>query len=192
MAIRNIINDIKAIHETPVYYFGSYHELGTLETDDFTINIIDVLKALEPYEIAQSIDELTESGYIYDDCNYRGDNSYNWSAPVNHHFDFKIYNNNNTVNNCCYVEFMVHRFGDVRGNYTTSVVLEFMGDYEFYETLTECYKYSNVEIDGINYDVDVNIFSDAFEVWDDDGNYLGTVHGCDKEEVIEEIKKVVC
>ena len=56
MTIRNIINDIKEIHETPVYYFGDYHELGTLEADDFTINIIDVLEALEPYEITESID----------------------------------------------------------------------------------------------------------------------------------------
>lgn len=87
---------------------------------------------------------------------------------------------------------MVHKFGDVRGNYTDSVVLKFMNDYEFYEILSECYKHSNIEIDGINYYVNVDIFSDAFEVWDDDGKYIGTVHGYDKEDIVEEIKKVVC
>lgn len=192
MAIRNIVNDIRAIHETPVYYFGSYHELGTLETDDFTINIIDVLKALEPYEIAESIEELTECGYIYDDCNYKADNSYNWSAPVNHHFDFSIYNNDNTACDVCYVEFKVHRFGDVRGNYTESVVLQFDNEYEFLEVLSECNKYNSIEIDDINYYIDISIFSDTFEVSDNDVNYITTVYGYDKEDIVEEIKKVVC
>lgn len=189
MTIRNIINDIKAIHETPVYYFGSYHELDALETDDFTINIIDVLEALEPYEISESINELTEGGYIYNECDYKGDNSYNWNAPVNHDFDFKVYNN--TANGVCYVEFKVHRFGDVRGNYTDSVVLEFMNDYEFYETLSECNKYSTIEIDGNNYNVDVNIFSDGFETFDDNGNYITTVYGYDADEITEEIRNAL-
>ena len=191
MTIRAIINDIKAIHETPVYYFGSYHELDALETDDFTINIIDVLEALEPYEITESIEELTEGGYIYNDCDYKGDNSYNWLAPINHNFDFKIYDNENTADGVCYIEFKVHRFGDVRGNYTETVVLQFDSDYEFLETLSECNKYSTVEIDGNNYNVDVNIFSDGFEVFDDNGNYIATVYGYDADEITEEIRNAI-
>ena len=191
MTIRNIINDIKEIHETPVYYFGDYHELGALETNDFTINIINVLEALEPYEITESIGELTEGGYISDDCGHRGDNSYNWMAPVNHHFNFNIYDNKNTACGVCYVEFKVHRFGDVRGNYTETVVLQFVNDYEFLETLSECNKYNNIEIDGNNYNVDVNIFSDGFEVFDDNGNYIATVCGYDADEITEEIKNAL-
>ena len=191
MTIKAIIDDIKKIHETPVYYFGEYHELNALETDDFTINIIDVLKTLELYEIAESIEELTESGCIYLDCDYKGDNSYNWASSINHNFDFKIYNNNNTASDVCYVEFAVHRFGDVRGNYTDNVVLEFMNDYEFYETLSECNKYSIVEIDGVNYSIDVNIFSDGFEVFDDNGNYITTVCGYDADEIADEIKNAL-
>ena len=191
MTIKAMIEDIKEIHEAPVYYFGDYHELETLETDDFTINIIDVLEALEPYEITESIEELTESGYIYDDCDYKGDNSYNWLAPINHHFDFKVYDNDNTDCDACYIEFKVHRFGDVRGNYTESVVLQFDSDYEFLETLSECNKYSTIEIDGNNYNVDVNIFSDGFETFDDNGNYIATVYGYDADEITEEIKNAI-
>ena len=191
MTIRNMIKDIKEIHETPVYYFGSYHELDALETDDFTINIIDVLEALESYEITESIEELTEGGYIYDDCDYRGDNSYNWMAPVNHHFNFNIYDNENTTCDVCYIEFKVHRFGDVRGNYTESVMLEFMNNYEFYEALSECNKYNTIEIDGINYSVDVNILSDTFEVFDDNGSYIATVCGYDADEITEEIRNAL-
>ena len=191
MTIRNMIEDIKAIHETPVYYFGSYHELDALEPDDYTINIIDVLEALESYEITESIEELTESGYIYDDCDYKGDNSYNWMAPINHHFNFNIYDNENTACGVCYIEFKVHRFGDVRGNYTESVMLEFMNNYEFYEALSECNKYNTIEIDGINYSVDVNIFSDGFEVFDDNGNYIATVYGYDTDEITEEIRNAL-
>ena len=191
MTIRNMIEDIKAIHETPVYYFGSYHELDALEPDDYTINIIDVLEALEPYEIPETIEELTESGYIYDDCDYKGDNSYNWLAPINHHFDFKVYDNDNTDCDACYIEFKVHRFGDVRGNYTESVMLEFMNNYEFYEALSECNKYNTIEIDGINYSVDVNILSDTFEVFDDNGSYIATVCGYDADEITEEIRNAL-
>ena len=188
MSIRNIISDIKGIHGAPVYYFGDYHELGALETDGFTINIIDVLEALEPYEITESIEELTEGGYISDVCDYKGDNSYNWMSPVNHHFNFNIYDNACGV---CYVEFKVQRFGDVRGNYTEAVVLQFDNEYEFLETLSECNKYNNVEIDGNNYNVDVNIFSDGFEVFDDGGNYITTVCGYDVDEITEEIKNAL-
>ena len=191
MTIRNIINDIKEIHETPVYYFGDYHELGTLETDDFAINIIDVLEALEPYEITESIDELTEGGYIYNDCDYRGDNSYNWMAPVNHHFNFNIYDNENTACGVCYIEFKVHRFGDVRGNYTETVVLRFDNNYEFLEILSECNKYNSIEIDGNNYNVDVNIFADGFEIFDDNGNYITTVYGYNADEITEEIRNAL-
>ena len=191
MTIKAIIEEIKEIHGAPVYYFGSYHELDALETDDFTINIIDVLEALEPYEIAETIEELTEGGYIYNDCDYKGDNSYNWLAPINHNFDFKIYDNENTADGVCYIEFKVHRFGDVRGNYTETVVLQFDSDYEFLETLSECNKYSTVEIDGNNYNVDVNIFSDGFEVFDDNGNYIATVYGYDADEITEEIRNAI-
>lgn len=191
MTIKAMIEDIKEIHETPVYYYGSYHELDALETDDFTINIIDVLEALEPYEITESIDELTESGSIYNNCDYKSDNSYNWSAPINHDFDFKVYDNENTVCDVCYIEFKVHRFGDVRGNYTESVVLEFENNYEFYEALSECNKYNSIEIDGINYNVDVNIFSDGFEIFDDNGSYITTVYGYDADEITEEIRNAL-
>lgn len=191
MTIRDIINDIKEIHGAPVYYFGDYHKLDALETDNFTINIIDVLETLESYEITESIEELTEGGYIYNDCDYIGNNSYNWLAPINHNFDFKIYDNNNTACGVCYVEFKVHRFGDVRGNYTDSVVLEFMNDCEFYEVISECNRYNTIEIDGINYGIDVNIFSDAFEVYDDNGNYITAVCGYDADEITEEIKNAI-
>ena len=109
-------------------------------------------------------------------------------APINHHFNFNIYDNACGV---CYVEFKVHRFGDVRGNYTETVVLQFNNDYEFLEILSECNKYNNVEIDGNNYNVNVNIFSDGFEVFDDNGNYITTVYGYDAGEITEEIKNAL-
>ena len=112
-------------------------------------------------------------------------------APVNHHFNFNIYDNENTTCDVCYIEFKVHRFGDVRGNYTETVVLQFDNNYEFLETLSECNKYNTVEIDGINYNVDVNIFSDTFEVYDDNGNYIASVCGCDADEITDEIIKLV-
>ena len=64
-------------------------------------------------------------------------------------------------------------------------------NYEFLETLSECNKYNSVEIDGNNYNVDVNIFADGFEIFDDDGNYITTAHGYDADEITEEIRNVI-
>ena len=89
------------------------------------------------------------------------------------------------------MEFKVHRLGDVRGNYNETIVLQFDNDYEFLEILSECNKYNNVEIDGNNYNVNVNIFSDGFEVFDDGGNYITTVCGYDVDEITEEIRNAL-
>lgn len=64
-------------------------------------------------------------------------------------------------------------------------------DYQNYEILSECNKYSTVEIDGNSYNVDVNIFSDGFEIFDDNGGYINTVCGYDADEVTEEIRNAI-
>ena len=69
--------------------------------------------------------------------------------------------------------------------------MQFDNDYEFLEILSECNKYNNIEIDDNNYHVDVNIFSDGFEIFDDNGNYITTVYGYDADEITEEIKNAL-
>lgn len=137
--------------------------------------IYEELKAEEVLETWHSM------GYVEE---IKADNSYNWSSPISNDFDFKIYEN--YENNKCYIELSVHRFGDVRGNYTDSAILEFDSDYTFLETLSDYNKY--FEVDGLN--CEINIFSDSILVCRLDGTYLKEVCAFDMEELKEEIKNL--
>lgn len=205
--IKNLINEMEALKGANVRIFGQPTKLS-VEINETDIDIIEVLKSLEEYEINTSeflyfdedrgddinildtnddvIESLFEYGYIESDTYDKGDNSYNWMSPVNHDFNFYTFK---ATDGGIYVLFKVHMYGDVRGNYTDDVLLYFNDEYIFYETLSENNKYIAVEIDGDIYDIYINIFSDSFEIYTYDGEYLFTVCGCDIEEITEEIKK---
>lgn len=205
--IANLINEMEALKGANVRIFGQPVILPN-EINDTSIDIVDVLKSLEEYEINQNeflywdedkeedinildinndiIESLFEYGYIESNIYDKGDNSYNWMSPVNHHFNFCMFK---ATDGGIYVLFKVHMYGDVRGNYTDDVLLYFDDEYIFYEMLSENNKYIAVEIDSDIYDIYVNIFSDSFEIYTYDGEYLFTVCGCDIKEITEEIKK---
>lgn len=205
--ITNLINEMEALKGASVHIFEQPTKLSD-EINETDIDIIDVLKSLEEYEINQDeflyweddkeedvnildmnddiIESLFEHGYIESNIYDKGDNSYNWMSPVNHDFNFYTYK---ATDGGIYVLFKVHEYGDVRTNYTDDVLLYFNDEYIFYETLSENNKYIAVEIDGNIYDIYINIFSDSFEIYTCEGEYLFTVCGCDMEEIAEKIKK---
>ncbi|AIW03628.1 hypothetical protein CPT_Moonbeam230 [Bacillus phage Moonbeam] len=78
----------------------------------------------------------------------KGGNSYNWLGKVSNHFNFQTYQHED---GSFYVEFKVHLYGDVRGNYTDSVLLKFDNDYFFYEALTEANGYEEYKGYGIRF-----------------------------------------
>ena len=205
---RKVINELKQLRGATVEYWGEAVTLPNT-VSDLEIDTINILKDMEEYELdwydfryytededgneievdifegcetgEQILDVLAEYGYIED--TYFAANSYNWSAPVSNDFDFKIYRD--FVSDGVFVDFMVHRFGDVRGNYTDSVIYHFDSVNEFYELLLNCNKYVQIG----NYDVCVDIFNDGFEVFDEAGNYICTAYG-DYDDVVEAIKNV--
>ena len=212
--IKNMIEEMEALKGARVSVFGQPVTLPE-DTDKTTVNIIDILKNLEEYELMELYDYrydneteedeevnileecknsddvisvLVENGYIKDDCDYKGDNSYNWSGNVSHDFDIKIYKN--AFDGGVFVEFKVHRFGDVRGNYTESVILQFDYDYTFWECIGECDRYESIEVDGNTYDYTVSALSDTYEVTDEEGNYICEAYG-EEEDIIEAIKKTI-
>ena len=212
--IKNMMEEMEALKGANVRIFGQPVTLSE-DTDNTTIDIIDILKNLEEYELIELydyryndeteedeeinileecengddvIDKLTEYGYISDDCDYKGDNSYNWSGNVSHDFDIKIYNN--AFNDGAFVEFKVHRFGDVRGNYTESVILQFDSEYTFWECIGECDRYESIEVDGNTYEYTVSALNDTYEVTDEEGNYICEAYG-EEEDIIEAIKKAI-
>ena len=201
------INELMQLRDSQVEIFGRPVTLPNT-VDDLEIDTINILKDMEEYELdwydfryytedddgneievdifegcetgEEIIDALEEYGYI-EDTYFVADNSYNWSAPVSNDFDFKVYRD--FVSDGVFVDFMVHRFGDVRGNYTDSVIYHFDSADEFYELLSNCNKYVQIG----NYGVCVDVFNDGFEVYDEAGNYICTAYG-DYDDIVEAIK----
>lgn len=202
------INELMQLRGSQVEIFGQPVTLPNT-IDDMKIDTINILKDMEEYELdwydftyytededgnesevdifegcetgEEILDVLEEYGYI-EDTYFAADNSYNWSAPVSNDFDFKLYRD--LVSGGIFVDFMVHRFGDVRGNYTDSVIYHFDSIVEFDELLLNCSKYVQIG----NYEVCVDITNDGFEVYDEGGNYICTAYG-DYDDVAEAIKE---
>ena len=205
---RKAINELMQLREATVKYFGKAVTLPNT-VDDLEIDTINILEAMEEFEIdpynftywaededgneievdifegcetgEQILDVLEEYGYI-EDTYFAAENSYNWSAPVSNDFDFKAYRD--FLSDGVFVDFMVHRFGDVRGNYTDSVIYHLDSLGEFYRLLSNCNKYVQIG----NYGVCVDLFNDGFEVYDEAGNYILTAYG-DYDDVVKTIQE---
>ena len=209
--IYEIIEEVKNLRGANVKVFG---QPTTLPSDygKYTIDIIDMLNHLEDYEIPEIVDywdfeededgeeeevlhEISAEEYLelLDDEGFlveeTSNNTYNWSAPISDNFYYHIYKNLKDDN--LIIEIAVHRYGDVRGNYTDEFYIIVDSIDEFHEILTECDIYNTVEIDGKKYYVDVRIFDDTFEVSDNDGYYIGSIYAEDDEEAIREIKELL-
>ena len=209
--ICEIIDEVKALRGANVEVFG---QPTTLPSDygKYTIDIIDVLNHLEDYEIPEIVDywdfeededgeeeeilheisaeeylELLDSqGMLVEGIS---NNTYNWSAPISDNFYYYIYKNLKDDN--LIIEMAVHRYGDVRENYTDEFYIIVDSIDEFHEILSECDIYNTVEIDGKEYYVDVRMFDDTFEVSDNDGYYIGSIYAENDEEAIREIKELI-
>ena len=178
--INNIINDLRSLEGKEVG-LGYFKHVYSNEVDATTINILDVLESLKPYEFdTENLEILTyatdEEGnceeeykivdideflewYEYEEVT--ATNSYNWYAPISNHFNYTIYQSR-TMDNCI-VEFKVHRFGDVRCNYSDVVYLEFGDEYCFYDVISENNKRFTIvdKEKKIEYDVYIDIFSEC-------------------------------
>ena len=205
---RKAINELKQLRGSQVEIFGQPVTLPNT-VDELEIDTIEILENIKGYELdwhdftyyaededgneievdifegcetaEEILDVLEKYGYI-EDTYFAANNSYNWSAPVSNDFNFKLYKD--YVSDGIFVDFSVHRFGDVRCNYI-SVIYHFDSADEFYELLSNCNKYVRID----NYEVCVDLFNDGFEVYDEGGNYILTAYG-DYDDVVEAIKSV--
>ena len=108
-----------------------------------------------PASVEEYLDYMEELGYLEEG---KGDNSYNWAGNVSNHFDFRVHND--LINGGIYVEFKVHLYGDVRGNYTDSVLLKFDNDYFFYEGIAEVSGYEEYK----GYGIRCSATSEGYEI----------------------------
>ena len=91
-----------------------------------------------------------------------------------------------------YIVFKVHRYADVRCNYTKECLLKFNSYDQFLDTITESNNFVTVEVDGKEYDLYINALSDGYEVYNTEtGKYVGYACENDKESIIEEIREML-
>ena len=190
VSIKKIREDIEALKGANVRIFGQPTKLPN-ETDSGLVDILEIIDELEKYEVTKLYyDEYNEETDSFEEKEFPtvdeyldylddlGDideisagNSYNWSGLVSHDFNYTVYKNN--VNGNFLIDFSVHRFGDVRGNYTDSALLEF--DYE------EGFLYAVMEVSGIvdlkgGYYARFDALSDSYEIFDSEGDHMDTIY----------------
>ena len=202
-----IINDIKQLRGAEVAIFGQPTTLPE-EVEALTVDIIPILEELEAWECdmlmerydeeedeyteeeAESVEEyleyLEELGEISDVYDSRGDNSYNWASPLSNHIDFRVYKG---ATGREFMELRVHRYGDVRSNYTETTLLEFDSDYTFYEILLEGAKYIDVEVEGVEYTVAVEATSEMLHVYNRETGEDLEVYAVDLDDLEAVIKE---
>lgn len=208
--IYEIIEEVKSLRGANVRVFGQPTTL-TSDYGKYTIDTIDILNNLEDYEIPEIIDywtfeeedgedievleEITCEEYldILDDNGFlvekNSNNTYNWSAPVSDNFYYHIYKNLRDDN--LIIKIAIHRYGDIRCNYTDEFCIIVDSEEEFFDILCESDKFNTVEIDGKKYDIDIRFSDDMFEVNTEEGYYVGDIYAEDEEEAIEEIKALI-
>ena len=209
--IYEIIEEVKSLRGANVSVFGCPTTLPE-KIYKYTIDIIDILKTLENYEAPEIIDywtyeeengkeievlhEITideylelleEDGYLIAE---ESNNTYNWSAPVSNDFYYHVYKNLRDDN--LIIKFAIHKYGDVRGNYTDEFCIIVDNKEEFYEAVCENDYFNVVEINEKKYYIYISFANIMFEVCEEDDKYIGEICNVeDDKEAIEEIKKLI-
>ena len=206
--LQEMIKDIKSLRGATVEIFGQKTVLDK-EVSEMYVDILDIMESLVEYEQDLEVEEYDEEteeyevkevdtideyldfiGEVYGLREMAADNSYNWSVSVSNHFDFKVYKDETLGD--IYIVFKVHRYGDVRCNYTKECLLKFNSYEQFLEKIEESNKFVTIEVDGKEYDLYVNALSEGYEVYNTEtGEYVGFAYETDKESIIEEIREML-
>ena len=181
-----ILKDIKDLEGKAVEIFGQPVKLDSEEDKGFTPRVKDFITALMDYEP----NALTSSKIIDKHINdndfiaKRSDNSYNWNGNIDHHFNYHHYEYNGSD----FIIFAVHRYGDVRANYTDDAVLKMTLD-EFYEVMLQSLNvYDSIEVDGVTYRLTIRPDYETIEVYADGGQFFEVYCCADKEDITKAIK----
>ena len=196
--LNNIISELKNLKGTEVKIFGqNYNYPSEVEKD--IIDTIDVLENLLPYEISNQfavynyIEEEEEKEILQvsfeEYCEIeeykeiKVDNSYNWNAPLSNDIYFRIYQSYNYEG--VIVALAIHKFGDIRSNYTEECYLQFDSIDDFYETLSNSTKYFLITKDNIEYFIVISIFNECPIIeFNNEGN-CGYIEGYEAIELLE-------
>ena len=174
-----VIKDIEAANKAG--YAWIYDADGNIKDNVICGNVLPLLYELRDYEV-ESTEESID--WIVKNADKRW-NTYNWNANIDHDIDVAEMH----LNGYTYMAIMVHRYGDVRANYTDRFVVRFYDSYEWSE-LESIMQYKTI-CDG-RYCVDIDIMTECYNVWDNEKEVsLGEFSELEVEDLLNEINKEI-
>lgn len=209
-SVENLINELKELEGKTIYVFG---QLQTFKMNDnkYLVDVIEVLESLRGCEVnltTEVYDNATDEykeldfenvddyiDYMIDNGSWKKvgcDNTYNWNGEINHDITFHCYEDLSAEQ--YFVDLMVHKYGDVRCNYTDSVLLMFNSREEFFEIFLygdNSYRTNLIEIDGKEYIIVARLSEEGFSVENKEGDKLFSIYGYydNDEELKEDIRE---
>ena len=172
-----VIEDIKEVNKACGVWI--YDADGEIKDDVICGNVLPLLYELRDYEV-----ETTEESidWIIKNADRRW-NTYNWNANIDHDIDVaEVY-----LNGYTYMAIMVHRYGDIRANYTDRFLVRFDNEYDWFEFESRV-QYKTI-CDG-RYCVDINIMSETYNVWDNEEEVsIGEFYEIEVEDLLKELNK---
>ena len=172
-----VIKDIEAVNK--IGYAWIYDADGNIKDDVICGNVLPLLYELRDYEI-ETTEEFID--WIVEHADRRW-NTYNWNANIDHDIDVAEVE----LDGYTYMAIMVHRYGDIRANYTDRFVVKFDDYYEWSE-LEPIMQYKAI-CDG-RYCIDINIMSETYNVWDNEKEVtVGEFCELEVEDLLNEINQ---
>ena len=180
--IDNVIADIKNVDRNGHAWI--FDTDGNIRDDVICGDVIPFLEELKEYEVEFDNDEHAERAInlILEHATNRW-NTYNWNANISHNIDVAELE----ICGYTYMAIMVHRYGDVRANYTDRFVVRFDDEFTFFE-LESHMQYKDIVDD--KYTCDIDIFSEMYRVWDNENqNEVGEFYEIEVEDLLEAINE---
>ena len=174
-----VIEDIKEVNKSCGAWI--YDADGEIKEDVICGSVLPLLYELKDYEV-----EPTEKSidWFVANANRRW-NTYNQNARIDHHIDVAELE----LDGYTYMAIMVHRYGDVRANYTDRFLVRFDDCYEWAE-LESIVQYKTI-CDG-RYFIDMDIMSETYSVWDNEEEVsVGEFYEIEVEDLLNEINKEI-
>lgn len=175
--IDNVIADIKNVNKGG--YAWIYNSDGTIKDNVICGDVLDLLYELKDYEINTTEKSIN---WIVVNADRRW-NTYNWNANIDHNIDVAEME----INGYTYMAIMVHRYGDVRANYTDRFLVRFDSEYEWFE-LESRMQYKTICDE--KYGIDIDIMSECYSVYDWElGESIGEFYEIEVEYLLDAINE---
>ena len=180
--IDNVIADIKSVDRNGHAWI--FDADGNIRDDVICGDVIPFLEELKEYEVEFDDDEHEKRAIdlILTHATNRW-NTYNWNANISHNIDVAELE----ICGYTYMAIMVHRYGDVRANYTDRFVVRFDDEYEWFELESRMH-YKTI-CDG-RYCIDIDIMSECYNVYDwDEFDNIGEFYEIEVKDLLEAINE---